>query len=405
MMNQALQPGDALSRWAALLEDRLSTAVASREVTLPPYPAVAVKVQELLGRNASMAEVARSVGADSALATDVLRCANSAPYRRGGGATNLAQAITQIGTQQVLRLALASGLAARTLSSGPLASLRRAYWIEGLASAAVCQELARLRHLPADKAFLLGLIHDFGKIVALSSLESVCDRIRVRPIAPAETYQKLVEMHHVELAVALARRWNFPDAVREVIAAHHGDGTAKETALLQAVKTSDQVVALLGQGPAVMAADLASRAGLIGLDEVSAIRHLVVQLPEFVAAFEPEGVRREDAQSAVLRPGPREVRPLETVFPVKVVFASKVHEYRAVAIDEKGIVVEGRDSLPENRLIELTVLGTQDSFDFWTLPRGMRETEDGSVRIELQPYALDGVAQARWAALARDAAS
>jgi HD-like signal output (HDOD) protein len=404
MNSQAPEQGDLLVRWTAMLEDRLAVAVASREVTLPPYPAVALKVQELLARNAGMAEVARSVGADSALATDVLRCANSAMYRRGGGASNLTQAITQIGTQQVMRLALASGLAARTLSSGPLAPLRRACWIEGLASAAVCQELARLRHLPADKAFLLGLIHDFGKIVALASLESICERVHSRYTAPAEAFLRLVESHHVELAVALARRWSFPDPLREVIAAHHGEGTVKEVALLGAVIASDQVVALLRQGPAVMAADLASKAGLNGLDEVNAVRHLVVQIPEFVAAFEPETLPRDEAGSAVARPGPREIRPLATAFPVQVVLARKVREYRAVALDERAIVVEGSDSLPENRLIELTLLGAQDSFGVWTLPRGMQAAEDGSIRIELQPYALDGVSQARWAALARSSA-
>ena len=296
MMKQAApHQAEELAPWLAKLEDRLAVAVSSKEVTLPPYPAVAVKVQELLARNASMAEVARCVGADSALSTDVLRCANSAMYRRGGGATNLAQAITQIGTQQVLRLALASGLAARTLAAGPLAPLRRAYWVEGLASAAVCQELARLRQLPTDKAFLVGLIHDFGKIVALSTLEGICDRTHTRFSAPAEAFQKLIDAHHVELAIALARRWSFAEPLREVIAAHHGDGTAREAGLLEVVIASDRVVALLGQGPAVMAADLASKAGLNGLDEVNAVRHLAVQIP---SSWPPSSPRSRRARTA-----------------------------------------------------------------------------------------------------------
>jgi hypothetical protein len=107
----------------------------------------------------------------------------------------------------------------------------------------------------------------------------------------------------------------------------------------------------------------------------------------------------------VIRPGPREVRPLAAGFPVRALVARKVLEYQAVALDEKAIVVAGRDPLPENRLIELTLVGAQDAFGIWTLPRGMVEAGDGSVRIELCPYALDVVSQARWAALARATAA
>jgi HD-like signal output (HDOD) protein len=56
---------------------------------------VALRVQEAMARkDFGLAEVAQIVGADAVLAADILRCANSALYRRGGPVTDLTAAIT-----------------------------------------------------------------------------------------------------------------------------------------------------------------------------------------------------------------------------------------------------------------------------------------------------------------------
>src|SRR5512140_1635421 len=98
---------------------------------MPPYPAVAARANEA-ARNPSLglAEVTRIIKADASLAAVVLRCANSAFYRRGSEVRSLLQAVTRIGAQEVLRIALAASLGAYARSAGSLSTARRLIWIE-----------------------------------------------------------------------------------------------------------------------------------------------------------------------------------------------------------------------------------------------------------------------------------
>ena len=385
--------------WGALLARRLSEVKAQGAEALPAYPAVALRVQSLLEDRSDLSEVARVIGADAALAVDVLRCANSAMYRRETRVTTIAQAIAQIGTKQVLKLALASGLAAKALAAGPLAPLRRRYWLESLSGAAICRGLSQVRHLPAEKGFLLGLLHDFGRIVALASLEPLCRERPAGPPIPADTLRDVIEAHHVDLAVALARHWHLPDLLVGVIEAHHRDWHPKDAPLLRTVMASDQIVSLLARGPSVPECDLAALPGLDGETEVKLALRLVAQVPEFVASFEPEPLAAEVPQISVTRVPPRSIPPRETELRVKVILGLRSLEYRGIALDRRGLLVEGAAPLPENRLVRVTLSGAHGSFELWCLSEETHLTAGNPMRFELRPFALDGEAQARWSDL------
>src|SRR5689334_15913589 len=93
------------------LDAAIIELVSRGAVKVPPYPAVAMRVEEMVRReDYGLGELTRLVASDQALAADALRCANSAFYSRGGTVTSLNAAITRIGAKEVVRLALASGL-------------------------------------------------------------------------------------------------------------------------------------------------------------------------------------------------------------------------------------------------------------------------------------------------------
>jgi len=124
------------------------SASGTPRVATSELDAVALRVREGACRaDVGAAEVARLVGSDAGLAAQRLRCANAASHRAGEPVANLRQAVTRIGHRQVLRLALASSLAGHAQAPGPLAEVRRVVWMEGLAGAPLCQELAHLRRL------------------------------------------------------------------------------------------------------------------------------------------------------------------------------------------------------------------------------------------------------------------
>ena len=108
------------------LDAAIVDLVSRGAVKIPPYPAVAMKVEQLVRRqDFGLAELTKLVASDQALAADALRLANSAFYSRGTAVTSLNAAIGRIGAKEVARLALASGLGVHAGKPGPLASLKR----------------------------------------------------------------------------------------------------------------------------------------------------------------------------------------------------------------------------------------------------------------------------------------
>ena len=384
------------------LEQALHARAEAGDVAVPPYPAVALRAQEVMGRKSfGLGEVAELIGADGVLAADILRCANSVMYRRGAPVIDLTQALARIGVQQVMRLLLASGLAASAQAVGPLVPLRRMYWIEGLSGAAVSQELARLRGLRVEDAFTLGLLHDFGKVVALASLEGLLEQEKVEERFDRSDWEAVVERLHQPLGLVLTARWSLPRIVGEVVAAHHGgEAACSDPRLLGVVQVSDRVVHLLLHKARVTEQDLAGVEGLAPAERAP-VAAVLEQIPDFVAAFETPASAAVVTSTRIAPPAPvpadvpgrRAVR-----FGVSVSVSRRPRMFSASAIDEDRLLASGEEPLPENRLLEAKVYGPQP-FTVWVLSRAVRRDGAG-YQVELQPFALTGPLKELWSQLA-----
>jgi len=375
----------------------MAARCAGGEVKVPPYPAVALRVQETMGRKGvGLGEVAGLIGADAVLAADVLRCANSVMYRRGAPVIDLTQALTRIGVQQVMRLLLASGLAVHAQAVGPLVLLRRMVWIEGLAAAAVCQELARVRGLRSEEAFTLGLLHDFGKIVALTCLEGLVEEERLREAFPRSAWEGLVDRQHVRMGLLTADRWRLPALVSEVIGAHHGGQAAcSDPRLLDVIRVGDEVVKLLLDKAHVSAADLAGVAGLAS-DERERVARVLEQVPDFVAAFETPASSAAVVTPCVAQPETTLAQPGRPLrLGVSVSVARRPRLFTSTAVSASGMVLAGDEPLPENRLLEAKVYA-EHPFTLWVLSKLCRRDGAGW-QVEVQPFALTGELKDLWA--------
>jgi HD-like signal output (HDOD) protein len=381
------------------LEQAVEVRCASGEHKVPPYPAVALRVQETMGRKGvGLGEVAGLIGADAALAADVLRCANSVMYRRGEPVIDLTQALARIGVQQVMRLLVASGLAGHAQAVGPLVLLRRMVWIEGLASAAVCQELARARGLRAEEAFTLGLLHDFGKIVSISCLEGLVEERKIREAFPRAAWEALVERQHVRMGLHTAARWRLPPLVHEVIAAHHGgQGACSDERLLEVVRLGDAVVKLLLDKAHVSGADLAGVAGLTPAER-ERLAGVLEHVPDFVAAFETPASAASVATPCIAQPETTLAQPGRPLrLGVSVSVTRRPRLFTSTSVSDAGMVLTGDEPLPENRLLEAKIYAEQP-FSLWVLATLCRRDGAGW-RVEVQPFALTGELRDLWARL------
>ena len=134
-------------------------------------------------------------------------------------------------------------------------------------TARVGQELASRRRITPGEAYLAGLLHDFGSIAVLSSVEELSKEVTL-PTLPELEWRALVDKLRLSFGASIAARWKLPDVIASVIAC--GNST---TPLVDHVALVDRVVAQLDAG------GLAD-AGELSLDERAAIE---AALPEIVA--------------------------------------------------------------------------------------------------------------------------
>lgn len=195
-------------------------------VSLPSLPSAFIAAVELLSNDdASAASCIAAIERDQALTVRVLRLANSPFYGAQGQISRIGDAVQMLGLRTV-----ASALAAVSLRTA-LGSLRckefcfASYWRHTLCTAIAARELAQVTKLDAGEAFLLGLLHDVGKLIlAMTSpeLESqALQLVRSEGMAMHEAEQQLLGVTHAEVGAVVARQWNFPATFAEAIADHH----------------------------------------------------------------------------------------------------------------------------------------------------------------------------------------
>jgi hypothetical protein len=267
-------------------------------------------------------------------------------------------------------------------------------WIEGLAGAALGQELARLRGQRTEEAFTVGLLHDFGKIAAIATLEAILDEEKIAESLPQSSWVDLVERLHVPVGLGLAAKWGLPPLVTGVIAAHHGGAECQDRRQLELVQLTDAVVQLLLMRARVEGEDLAAIHGLAPAER-EPLAKVIEQIPDFVASFETPAamayvVHQRVAQpETTLAPAGRRVK-----FGVSVSVAKRPRMYSAIAVGPDGLVVQGEEPLPVNRLLEAKIYAEQP-FAVWVRTRLCRP-EAGGYRAELSPFALTGELRALW---------
>ncbi|MEW5738139.1 MAG: HDOD domain-containing protein [Myxococcota bacterium] len=376
------------------LDAEIVSLMKQNAVRVPPYPAAALKLQALLSRaEHSLDEVVDVVKSDPTLAAAVLRVANSVYFRRGQPATTLKAAVQRVGEKELGRLAMAAGLAHTALKSGPLAELRRGVWHQALTSAVVCEVLARATGGAADEAFVLGLLHDVGKLVALGTLEQILQRHPKEPHRTAAEWGQVVERYHVELGLVLAARWGLPEVVSDAISQHHASTPVGPFASqVELVAAGDVLVALLEAGVSVTEESLRVVSWLGTSEQRREVALAVADAPAVVASFEPDPPVA-NGRTAVRCHTPPPVERADPEFSVRLVTKDVVCE--GVGLTPSMVRFSSAIPLAPNFLSELELEVGNEQVRFWA--KVSRCESCGAVhQVDAAPFALAGETLERW---------
>lgn len=195
--------------------------------TLPSAPVVVLEVLDLCQNDdVGIARVAKVITRDPALTAKVLKVANSPWYGVRAQVKTLDRAVTLLGINATLSLALSFSLVRGLRRSKTARFDHQAFWRRSVVSACATRVIGTsVRSASTDELFLAGLLQDIGMLV----LNEAMPRIYGPLVASANgDHSMLVELERKELGADHAQvgnwlltRWNLPENLRAAVAGSH----------------------------------------------------------------------------------------------------------------------------------------------------------------------------------------
>lgn len=218
------------------IDSTLLERIASDKLDLPLLPQVAAQVMGLANDpNADASKLATLVHQDQALAARVLRIANSPAYMPRTPIVSLQQAVARLGMNLLAEIALIASIRGGGMEVPGYEAEIHQLWRHAFASGACAKEVARLRRLNVEIAFLCGLLHEIGKPVVLKSVVQIARESGLETETTAIT--ALVERHHAQVGTQIAAKWGLPNQVNEAIA-HYQDPSQAPSHSREAMMTA-----------------------------------------------------------------------------------------------------------------------------------------------------------------------
>jgi|UniRef100_A0A7C3WPN0 putative nucleotidyltransferase with HDIG domain len=222
---------------------------------LPPFPMVAQRALLLLNRpEVSIQELVEIVKFDPGITANILRIANSAYFGLRREIHSLHQALLLLGTQELLKIIIASGANRLFANSAPgYFSDGQGLWRHSVSCALMADLLAReLTLTERTTSFTAGLLHDIGKIVLSlfvdQKFSEIMSLVESQGISFHQAEKTVLGIDHAEMGGEMARIWDFPDRLRSAILHHHlGRPDAFADDLILLVYLADLLVLMFGQ--------------------------------------------------------------------------------------------------------------------------------------------------------------
>ena len=228
--------------------------------SLDRLPAIPVSVTQLISKLCAPEDEVGGdtttdiVMRDSALTADVLRAANSAALGFHVEATSINEALSRVGENQLLKIALAH--ASHSALGVPIEEYGLEAgdaWLGALAGAFAAEEISKATgQADPNVAFTAGLLRDIGKlamglVVPPYELISVLSVDSDQDVITRE--QAAFGFYHTQVGAALGRSWGLPETLMHSIRFHHDPPSDDYAdALYDVVHCGDHLSMLLGYG-------------------------------------------------------------------------------------------------------------------------------------------------------------
>jgi putative nucleotidyltransferase with HDIG domain len=203
------------------LEQALIQKIKTGDVELPLLPQAASQVMALASDpSADAAKLSALIHQDQALAAHVLRIANSPAYMPRSPVVSLQHAVAMLGITLLSEIAFTASLKTGAFKVPGYEEDVKQLWRHSLASGAFAKEVARMRRVNVESAYLCGLLHAIGKPVILRTATTLATQQRIALEKPV--LSGWIAGYHTEVGALIANKWGLPKQVAVAIQ-YYGD--------------------------------------------------------------------------------------------------------------------------------------------------------------------------------------
>ncbi len=217
---------------------------------LPVFPPITTKLLQLLSNDeAQIHKLVELLRSDAAFTAEVLRRANSPLYGLRAQVSGLQQAVLLLGFDQMRSLAMAISMGSYLKPAMRIAALRRC-WRHSIATAILCEEIAKAMRIETDRAYTAGILHDIGLLGLMVNYPNEYANLLV--VTDENSFDlRLVEraqfdVDHCEAGAWLAKQWNFPEEIQNAARYHHDEPKPGDASLTSIVYWASLIADLLG---------------------------------------------------------------------------------------------------------------------------------------------------------------
>ena len=184
-------------------------------------PSVIVKALNIMKKpTVSMKELGDIVMYDQSLTIKILALVNSAYYGFSQQISSISIALSLLGMVKVKNIIVAVAMKPMMSNQGD-----KELWKHSMRVAAGCEYLANVtKIMDSDEAFIAGFVHDVGKLVLHMSNEKLYTKVSEAVNDGADIIDaehKYFDSDHVKTGSLLAKRWQLPILLANIISYHH----------------------------------------------------------------------------------------------------------------------------------------------------------------------------------------
>jgi putative nucleotidyltransferase with HDIG domain len=201
--------------------------IGQGKVSIPAMPQVVFEVEKIIKKeDVNLHDLAEIVAMDAGIASKLIGVSNSVAYRGLKECANVEEAVGRIGmkeTKQLVNLIANRNMFA--LKDRRFEVTIQDLYVHSVAVGATGQLLAKHLNIPEpDKIYLMGLLHDIGKLLVLQVLSELTKDMLV---IDQTFFEGIMNELHNKVGAMLLARWSFSPLFSSV-AMNHQDITAVE---------------------------------------------------------------------------------------------------------------------------------------------------------------------------------